>query len=202
MGMFQDQWRPRSNFTLNYGIRYEVNTAPVELQNLLVNYYPSLATADGLGGLVQAGSKTIFDPFGNVIGTAPQAAPRAGFKTDYNNWGPRIGFAWNPLNDGKTVVRGGYALVFDQQSFQPSVNMLLNAPFVQQELAFYYYPSLQDTFSVCGPAFISNNGCRSLSSNPNSLSIWSLFPYSITAIERPTSTNTISEFNNEWEARQ
>jgi Carboxypeptidase regulatory-like domain/TonB dependent receptor len=194
-GYVQDQWRPRSNLTFNYGIRYEVNTAPVELHNLLVNYYPSLATDDGFGGLVQGGSKTIFDPFGNVIGTAPQAAPRAGFKTDFNNWSPRFGFAWNPLNDGKTVLRGGYALVFDQQSLQSSVNMLLNAPFVQQDFAFYSYPALQDTFSVCGPAFISNNGCRSLSSNPGSLSTWSLFPYSITATDPNNRTPYVHQYH-------
>jgi hypothetical protein len=194
-GYVQDQWRLRNNLTLNYGIRYEVNTAPVELHNLLVNYYPSLATSFGFGGLVQAGSRTIFDPFGDVIGTAPKAAPRAGFNTDYNNWGPRVGFAWNPHNDGKTVIRGGYALVFDQQSLQSTVNTLLNPPFVDQDLAFFNYPALQDIFSACGPTYITNNGCRSISSDPNSVSVWSLFPYSITAIAPNNRTPYVHQYH-------
>jgi hypothetical protein len=190
----QDQWRPRSNLTFNYGIRYEVNTAPVELQNLLVNFYPALATPGGLGGLVRSGSKTIYDPFGDVIGTAPQAAPRAGFKTDFNDWGPRFGFAWNPLNDGKTVVRGGYALVFDQQSLQPTVNMLLNPPFVQQEYSFFPFPLLSDMFSACGPKSLAN-GCRSLSTTPGSSTAWYLLPYSITAVDPDNKTPYVHQYH-------
>src|SRR5262249_3715832 len=133
-GFLQDQWRPRPNFTVNYGVRYEAATAPVELRNRLVSYYPNL------GGLVEGGDTRILSPFldpsGNIQarGLAPRPAPRADFDTDANNWAPRFGFAWNPRPSGKTVVRGGYAIVFDQQPFQPSVNMLLNAPYVQQDM--------------------------------------------------------------------
>jgi Carboxypeptidase regulatory-like domain len=179
-GYFQDQWRIRPNFTINYGIRYEVNTAPVELHNRLVNFYPNLGTQ---GALVRGGSTTEFDPFGNVIGTAPQSVPRAGYNTDYGGWGPRFGFAWDPWSKGKTVLRAGYALMFDQQPLEPSVNQLLNPPFIQQNLAFFPFPPLSDTFSVCGPAFISFNGCLTQSANPLSISKWVLSPYSITAID-------------------
>ena len=41
------------------------------------------------------------DTFGSVV-TDP----------DYNNWAPRIGFAWDPFSDGRTAVRGGYSLAF------------------------------------------------------------------------------------------
>jgi hypothetical protein len=194
-GYIQDQWRPWRNFTLNYGIRYEVNTAPVELDNRLVNFYPGLSTTEGTGGLVRGGSKTIFDPFGNVIGTSPRVAPRAGYNTDYNDWSPRMGFAWDPWSSGKTVVRGAYALMFDQQPLEPSVNMLLNPPFVEQNLAFFPFPALNDTFSACGPTFISSNGCLSLSANPNSISDWALAPYSITAIDTHNKTPYVHQFH-------
>jgi len=194
-GYIQDQWRPWRNFTLNYGIRYEVNTAPVELENRLVNFYPDLATTEGTGGLVRGDSKTIFDPFGDVIGTAPTTAPRAGYKTDYNNWSPRLGFAWDPWSTGKTVVRGAYALIFDQQPLEPSVNMLLNPPFVQQSLAFIPFPALSDIFSVCGRNVISLGGCLSPSTNPNSLTNWLLLPYSTTAIDPHNKTSYVHQFH-------
>jgi hypothetical protein len=189
-GYAQDQWRVLRNFTLNYGIRYEVNTAPVELRDRLVNFYPSLGPD---GALVRGGSTTEFDPTGNVIGTAPHAVPRAGYDTDYNNWGPRFGLAWDPWSNGKTVVRGGYALVFDQQPFEPSVNQLLNPPFVQQSQAFFPFPALGDIFSVCGSPFISLNGC--LSEDPHSISAWLLEPYSITAVDPHNKTSYVHQFH-------
>lgn len=143
------------------------------------------------------GSKTIFDPFGNVIGTAPQSAPRAGFKTDYGDVGPRFGFAWDPLKEGKTVVRGAYALMFDQQSLEPAVNMLLNPPFLQQDFAFgsqFGFPSLSDAFSVCAPGN-TGNACLTTSNNPNSLSNWFRSPYSITSIDPQRKTPYIHQFH-------
>jgi hypothetical protein len=197
-GFVQDQWRPWKNLTLNYGVRYEVNTAPVELRNRLVNYYPGLPTSLGTGGLVRAGSKTIFDPFGNVIGTALQSAPSAGFNTDYSDVSPRFGFAWDPRKDGKTVVRGAYALMFDQQSLEPTVNMLLNPPFLQQDLALvippFNAPSLSDAFSVCGLGQISDS-CLSTSSNPGSSSLWLRFPYSVSSIDPQRKTPYIHQFH-------
>ena len=198
-GYIQDQWRIRGNFTVNYGVRYEVNTAPVERDNRLVNFYSDLVTTDGMGGLVQAGTTTIFDPFGNVIGTDPHVAPRAGFKTDYGNWGPRFGFAWDPRSNGKMVVRGGYALMFDQQPLQSSVNQLLNPPFVQQNLSAFSpnpFALLSDTFSACGPAFtVGTGGCLTTSTNPLSTSEWFRFPYSIAAIDTHNKTPYVHQFH-------
>jgi outer membrane receptor protein involved in Fe transport len=203
-GFVQDQWRLSHNFTLNFGIRYEVNTAPVDRDNRLVNFYPSLVTTltpvtGTTGGLMRAGSATIYDPFGDVIGTAPHAAPRAGYDTDYNDWGPRFGFAWDPWKDGKTVVRGGYALMFDQQPLQASVNQLLNPPFVQQNLsAFTPFPfaALSDNFSACAPFFtVGTGGCLTTSTNPNSGSNWFRFPYSIAAIDPRNKTPYVHQFH-------
>ncbi len=85
LGVFwQDSWRIRPNITLNYGVRYDVEFPP--------QFKP-------VTPLAQAGY--------NYLGL------QKGIQTDTNNIQPRIGLAWDPHNDGKTVVRASYGLFYD-----------------------------------------------------------------------------------------
>jgi hypothetical protein len=196
----QDQWRVRPNFTVNLGVRYELNTAPVEARDRLVNYYPNLR------GLMRANSKTILDPYGYRIGTANERAPRAGFTTDTNNLSLHAGFAWDPRSNGKTVFRAGYAGVFDQQPLEPSVNMLLNPPFVEQwwtNYGYYYNPTVDDHFTaelgdVFPPGFpgkdVGSGTWFDLDGNGRP-SFWYAQPYSITARDPHTQTPYVNQFH-------
>ena len=117
---FGDTWRARPGLTLNFGIRYEpyklfsdkldrnqtfdlaANRAGIR-SKIFKNALPGLfyrgdAKPPGYGG---------GDTFGSVV-TDP----------DYNNLAPRFGFAWDPFRNGKTSVRGGYAIFYDT----PSIN--------------------------------------------------------------------------------
>ncbi len=76
-GFVQETWKPRSNLTLNFGLRYEVDTRKEPLP------------------------------------------------TDKNNVAPRFGFAWDPWNDHKTTIRGGYGLYFSQIDYQ--IDYVVNA---------------------------------------------------------------------------
>jgi Carboxypeptidase regulatory-like domain/TonB dependent receptor-like, beta-barrel len=83
----QDDWRVRSNLTLNLGLRYEMATVPTEVQGKLASLSDITGSAPHLG-----------DPFF-------QNPTTRGFA-------PRIGFAWDPFRTGNTSVRGGVG-VFD-----------------------------------------------------------------------------------------
>ncbi|HSM88303.1 MAG TPA: TonB-dependent receptor [Candidatus Limnocylindrales bacterium] len=85
MGFFlQDSWRMNSRLTLNYGVRYDYELTPVfNAVNAL-----SQAAQDALG--------------------ITQGVPR-----DSNNIAPRIGLAFDPKGDGKTVIRASYGLFYD-----------------------------------------------------------------------------------------
>src|SRR5262249_41756487 len=85
MGFFwQDSWRARSNFTVNFGVRYDVEVAP-----------------------------KFKAPTGLALTGYQFLGLQKGIQTDKNNIQPRVGIAWDPFGDGKTAVRASYGLFYD-----------------------------------------------------------------------------------------
>jgi hypothetical protein len=90
----QDDFQVRSNLTLNLGLRYEFTTVPTEAHGKISNFRnPLTATAPTLG-----------DPW---------------FQGSYKDFGPRLGFSWDPWSKGKTAIRGGFGMYFDHLVAQP-----------------------------------------------------------------------------------
>ncbi len=115
----QDTWQLGSGLTLDYGVRYSLFPALTDKNNILSTFDPSRydpskaptcanaacsalvpGTGDPLNGLIVAGMNS---PYGDAI-----------YPTDKNNFQPRVGFSWDPKGDGRSIVRGGYGLYYDQ----------------------------------------------------------------------------------------
>lgn len=134
---FQDTWRVRSNFTLNYGIRYEDKGVPYEADGLLSN-------------LVQdaSGPNPSLAGFEFITVGKNSANPNIGlYEHDRNNFAPRFGFNYSPGFEhgfiskltggpGKTSIRGGYGVFYDRVFGNLFSNARGNPPF-QQDFAVF-----------------------------------------------------------------
>jgi hypothetical protein len=148
IGFFmQDGWRARPNLTLNYGLRWELDFAPRN-----VNGIYSTAGADsvfgvsGVGNLFKPGTYTN-NSLGSFALTDGSTQP---YKTRYNNLAPSFGLAYSVPNfdngvlkkvfgsAGQTVFRGGYSIAFVREGFNtfhslwglnegPTVTLTVNA---------------------------------------------------------------------------
>jgi hypothetical protein len=104
----QDSWRWRPTFTIRAGVKWE--------------YYNPLREDDNLALQPIVGGRTVreilLDPYGRV------GFVDGGFyNSDLDNFGPSVGFAWDPFRSGRTVVRGGYALTFvNEETFTAAIN--------------------------------------------------------------------------------
>ncbi len=95
----QDTFKVFSNLTLNYGLRYQFNGVPYEVNNLLSTLF-----ADPSG---QA-------PFTfTVAGQKEHGLPPL-YSNDWHDFEPRVGIAWDPFKDGKTSIRAGYGIFHDR----------------------------------------------------------------------------------------
>ncbi len=97
----QDSWKARPTLTLTYGIRYDYFSTPFNFLQ-----YPAVNVATVLTDPIQTKVKQ---------------------KADTNNWGPRVGLAWNP-GAGKTVIRAGGGLFYDGFFTNIEDNVASSAP--------------------------------------------------------------------------
>ncbi|MDE0127502.1 MAG: TonB-dependent receptor [Bryobacterales bacterium] len=95
----QDDWKVTPRLTLNFGLRWDFQQKPYERHNGQINFDPDCTEpSTGLRGCVV---------FAGVDGQ-----PRTFMDEDYNDFGPRIGFAYDLTGRGNTVFRGGYGIYY------------------------------------------------------------------------------------------
>jgi hypothetical protein len=122
----QDNWKIFPNLTLNFGVRWQLYPAPYDKNGFQTGTDVSLDelfdarvanAAAGTSGNTATPLLTY-----SLAGKANNGLPM--YKTDWNNFSPRIGFNYNPsfksgilgaiIGERKTAIRGGYSLVYDR----------------------------------------------------------------------------------------
>jgi hypothetical protein len=115
---FQDDWKVTPHLTLNFGLRYEYYRPPVQRGK---------ATNFDLNGFVPA--RQIYHGFPDIADTSDR--PAALVYPDRNDFGPRIGFAWQAPHVKDFVVRGGYGIYYTPEITNSWTTLTLNPPIVQ-----------------------------------------------------------------------
>ncbi|HTX77486.1 MAG TPA: hypothetical protein VMD29_14855, partial [Terracidiphilus sp.] len=118
----QDDWKLTPRLTLNLGLRYELHP-PIREQHGNTAFFQPDYDGAGTDGETVHGAVVVPDQAAlgytstalaaaiapTPIMTAAQAHIPTGLHfTDRNDWGPRLGFAWRPFQNDKTVLRGGW----------------------------------------------------------------------------------------------
>ena len=138
----QDDWRWKSNLTLNLGLRYETSSVPSETAGKTANLH-NITDALPICGRVVSGCASAGSFFSNPT---------------LKNFEPRLGFAWDVFRNGKTAVRGGIGL-YDVLPL-PYQFILMTT----QAAPFFSYTAInspgQGTF-FSGPLAITSNSLRS-----------------------------------------
>lgn len=126
----QDDWRINSRLTVNLGLRWEYFGPPH-------NFQPGIDSNVYFGANVTPASTATGNPFfpannpfyASVATATLQTRDHEIWNKDTNNFGPRLGFAWDVFGTQKFVVRAGAGLMYDRIYNNTYENIRFNPPY-------------------------------------------------------------------------
>ena len=113
----QDDWKATRNLTINAGLRWDFEVPRVETNNQL-SYWDSTLPSPLAGQIAPGSCAACANLRGQMVlaGSSASKYGRRQAPTQYNDFGPRIGFAYNPFS--KLVVRSGFGIVYQPSALQ------------------------------------------------------------------------------------
>jgi hypothetical protein len=145
---FQDNWHVSSRFTVNLGLRWDGIPHTYEANNRGSNFYSALYNPAAAATFVAGSGGSVIAPTSPGLGSSPNpilagipfylngigipganGIPKTLVKSDWNTFGPRIGFAYDIAGDHKTVIRGGFGSMYERIQGNDMYNGGPNQPF-------------------------------------------------------------------------
>jgi hypothetical protein len=159
-----DNWHVSTRLTLNLGLRYDGLPHVYNKENQTANFVPSLFNT--ANEQVPSASTGTLNPSGPGFSNPTNAPvpfyldgiglpgvngfPRGLVKSDYFTWQPRVGFAYDLMGNGKTVLRGGAGIFYERVQGNDVYGTDTNPPFAYQPTANDVYFSNPHTSALNG----------------------------------------------------
>lgn len=155
----QDDWHVTPKLTVNLGLRISLYGTYREKYKQAYNWEPGMynpadAPVYGPNGLISG------NPFDGIVQCGANGAPAGCLAGHLFNPAPRVGFAYDPVGDGKTSIRGGYGIFFEHTNGNEGNTESLegSAPLVQDITEFNLptYTSIFSSDTVSGPLNVTS----------------------------------------------
>jgi hypothetical protein len=152
----QDDWHATKRLTLNLGLRMSFFGRYSEENNLAYNFNPSFyvpgaSTTDPTTGLVDG------NPYNGWVQCGVTPGSPAGCMT--NHWinpAPRVGFAFDPVGDGKWAIRGGYGIFFEHTNGNEANTESLEQYNINTQITSI--PGPQTSYAAVNPTLLGSVG--------------------------------------------
>ena len=145
---FQDNWHVSSRLTLNLGLRWDGIPHTYEANDRMSDFYPNLYNPANAPIFLNGTSGNAISPSSPGLGTSPNpilagtqfylngigvagknGIPNGMVKNYWANFGPRVGFAYDLKGDHRTVLRGGFGVMYERIQGNDMYNGGPNQPF-------------------------------------------------------------------------
>jgi len=143
---FGDNWKVNRKLTLSYGVRYQLYSVPYEVHGnesvptqIPLNTYIKDRIAQQNEGNT---SNTGLPLYSYVLGGKANHGPNL-YNPSFKDFGPRLGFAYTPYSDGKTVINGSAGIVYDRTVIN-SIN------FLQDQISYLFFNTQFANFGAAG----------------------------------------------------